>query len=100
MVEVCYNKNVTKALLNVFQDINLDQSLLWTPGMTLSRSLFFFSYILLISLFYYYCPEWHEQSRRRQFFEDFAGDNNFDPLDPNNWYSQLRSNIMANKVHH
>lgn len=34
---------------------------------------------------------------RRKFFEDYAKKNNFDPLNPENWYSRTKD-IMETKV--
>jgi hypothetical protein len=36
---------------------------------------------------------------RKKFFEDYAAANEFDPLVPENWYSQSRQNILASKVY-
>jgi hypothetical protein len=35
---------------------------------------------------------------RRKFFENFAAENGFDPLNPRNWHSLPREKIMAAKV--
>lgn len=35
---------------------------------------------------------------RKKFFENFAKKKGFDPLEPENWYSQPLSNFMAEKV--
>ena len=37
-------------------------------------------------------------SSRKKFFEDYASTNGFDPLIPENWYSQSRQQILAFKV--
>lgn len=39
-----------------------------------------------------------DKNNRRKFFEDYARDNDFDPLVASNWYSQTRNHIMAYKV--
>lgn len=35
---------------------------------------------------------------RRKFFEDYASENQFDPLVPENWYYQSIDNIISKKV--
>jgi hypothetical protein len=37
-------------------------------------------------------------ANRRQFFENYAEENGFDPLNPKNWYAQPTEKIMAVKV--
>jgi hypothetical protein len=37
-------------------------------------------------------------TKRRKFFEDYAEANNFDPLIPENWYSQPTDKVRATKV--
>jgi hypothetical protein len=41
---------------------------------------------------------WDKSAERRHFFEDYAKENGFDPLIPDNWYSQSRDKIMSTKV--
>jgi hypothetical protein len=41
---------------------------------------------------------WHKMKNRRRFFEEYAKENGFDPLNPKNWYSQPRKKIEAKKV--
>eukprot|EP00026_Physarum_polycephalum_P001627 Phypoly_transcript_01629.p1 GENE.Phypoly_transcript_01629~~Phypoly_transcript_01629.p1 ORF type:complete len:1030 (-),score=139.53 Phypoly_transcript_01629:75-3164(-) len=38
---------------------------------------------------------WHEIANRRKFFENYARENKFDPLNPNNWYAQPKQKFMA-----
>eukprot|EP00026_Physarum_polycephalum_P001467 Phypoly_transcript_01469.p1 GENE.Phypoly_transcript_01469~~Phypoly_transcript_01469.p1 ORF type:complete len:1107 (+),score=182.36 Phypoly_transcript_01469:326-3322(+) len=42
-------------------------------------------------------PELHEIGNRRKFFEDYAHTHGFEPLVPENWYSQTRDSILATK---
>lgn len=37
---------------------------------------------------------------RRSLFEKYAEENEFDPLIPENWYSQPRNKILAYKVYY
>jgi hypothetical protein len=41
---------------------------------------------------------WNNAAARRKFFEDYAKENGFDPLDPNNWYKISRYKLMALQV--
>jgi hypothetical protein len=41
--------------------------------------------------------DWKDPENRRKFFEDFARENNFDPLIPENWQSRYES-IISEKV--
>eukprot|EP00026_Physarum_polycephalum_P001950 Phypoly_transcript_01954.p1 GENE.Phypoly_transcript_01954~~Phypoly_transcript_01954.p1 ORF type:complete len:900 (+),score=97.26 Phypoly_transcript_01954:131-2830(+) len=40
---------------------------------------------------------WHELRHRRKYFENFAKEHNFDPLNPSNWYSLSKQNVKALK---
>eukprot|EP00026_Physarum_polycephalum_P002046 Phypoly_transcript_02050.p1 GENE.Phypoly_transcript_02050~~Phypoly_transcript_02050.p1 ORF type:complete len:789 (+),score=103.44 Phypoly_transcript_02050:501-2867(+) len=61
-------------LLSLFPDIGLDPNLL---------------------------PEsWRKTHKRRRFFEIFAEKNDFDPLVPENWYSQAKSKILSEEGAH
>lgn len=41
---------------------------------------------------------WHNKDSRRDFFEEYALDSGFDPLDPECWYLESRGNILKKKV--
>lgn len=41
---------------------------------------------------------WKEVENRRKFFEDFAVQNQFNPLQPENWYSVPTVTILKSKV--
>ena len=41
---------------------------------------------------------WKESSNRRKFFENYAKDQRFDPLVPQNWYNQSKHSLMVAKV--
>lgn len=41
---------------------------------------------------------WKESARRREFFERYAKDNNFDPLIPENWYNINFGGFFSLKV--
>lgn len=55
-------------------------------------------YIFLI-FNYYYSAVWPEESKRKQFFENYAKENEFDPLICENWYFQSPQKIKHKKVH-
>eukprot|EP00026_Physarum_polycephalum_P000846 Phypoly_transcript_00847.p1 GENE.Phypoly_transcript_00847~~Phypoly_transcript_00847.p1 ORF type:complete len:1309 (+),score=236.62 Phypoly_transcript_00847:226-3927(+) len=68
-----YNGSISRALSQVFPEIGLEPHKMWAP------------------------PDWTEAETRRKFFEDFARENGFDPLNPENWYHQSRDKIMERK---
>eukprot|EP00026_Physarum_polycephalum_P000813 Phypoly_transcript_00814.p1 GENE.Phypoly_transcript_00814~~Phypoly_transcript_00814.p1 ORF type:complete len:797 (+),score=105.00 Phypoly_transcript_00814:1557-3947(+) len=73
---VAYHGNsIAKALLDLFPEIGLDDMKL------ISRS-------------------WSEPSNRRRFFERYAKNHSFDPLNPENWYAQSQNKILVTKGAH
>eukprot|EP00026_Physarum_polycephalum_P002735 Phypoly_transcript_02743.p1 GENE.Phypoly_transcript_02743~~Phypoly_transcript_02743.p1 ORF type:complete len:836 (+),score=105.65 Phypoly_transcript_02743:77-2584(+) len=69
-----YYTGLSDALMDIFPEIGLEPSHFPTPDM------------------------WYDDLKnRRKFFEEYAKGNQFDPLDPMNWYSQSRKNILAKK---
>eukprot|EP00026_Physarum_polycephalum_P001037 Phypoly_transcript_01038.p1 GENE.Phypoly_transcript_01038~~Phypoly_transcript_01038.p1 ORF type:complete len:1240 (+),score=185.34 Phypoly_transcript_01038:28-3720(+) len=68
-----FHKNsISRALVDLFPDIAFDKSkFLSSP--------------------------WSNPDNRRNFFERYASENNFDPLVPLNWYLQSKRNILAAK---
>eukprot|EP00026_Physarum_polycephalum_P002151 Phypoly_transcript_02156.p1 GENE.Phypoly_transcript_02156~~Phypoly_transcript_02156.p1 ORF type:complete len:735 (+),score=101.72 Phypoly_transcript_02156:694-2898(+) len=56
--------SISRALLDLFPEIGFDKSKFWN------------------------LPLWNKPSRRRKFFENFAKENNFDPLNAHVWYQQ------------
>jgi len=75
-----YNGSVVKALTHLFPTVNFDTS----------------KFLFLPKNF------WQEAKNRRDFFTNFAADNNFDPLLPDNWYkispAQLKQAKYADAV--
>eukprot|EP00026_Physarum_polycephalum_P001631 Phypoly_transcript_01633.p1 GENE.Phypoly_transcript_01633~~Phypoly_transcript_01633.p1 ORF type:complete len:1064 (+),score=132.57 Phypoly_transcript_01633:31-3192(+) len=69
-----YNGSVVRALAALFPNLSFDKS-----------------------KFHYPNQIWQQEGNRRKLFEQYALANNFDPLKPNNWYSQSRTNIIAFK---
>ena len=66
-------------------------------------SLLFSLLFHLIFLYYHsYSPHlaelWNDPIRRRKYFENYARANDFDPLVPDNWYSQSKDKIVGMKV--
>ena len=45
-----------------------------------------------------YLDMWDGEIQRRNFFENYASANDFDPLVPDNWYAQPKDKIMSYKV--
>eukprot|EP00026_Physarum_polycephalum_P001458 Phypoly_transcript_01460.p1 GENE.Phypoly_transcript_01460~~Phypoly_transcript_01460.p1 ORF type:complete len:826 (+),score=126.37 Phypoly_transcript_01460:385-2862(+) len=71
---IFYHKNsVARALLDLFPEVSFDKTKLY------ARS------------------AWHLESSRKQFFENYAATNGFNPLDPEQWYFQARNKIMTTK---
>eukprot|EP00026_Physarum_polycephalum_P000662 Phypoly_transcript_00663.p1 GENE.Phypoly_transcript_00663~~Phypoly_transcript_00663.p1 ORF type:complete len:1097 (+),score=133.55 Phypoly_transcript_00663:927-4217(+) len=76
LVRNFYQRQVTKALLDVYPDIGLEREKL---------------FIHISSSF------WAVVKNRRTFFDEFAKENAFDPLVPSNWYNVPRHKIVAKK---
>eukprot|EP00026_Physarum_polycephalum_P001914 Phypoly_transcript_01917.p1 GENE.Phypoly_transcript_01917~~Phypoly_transcript_01917.p1 ORF type:complete len:811 (+),score=69.95 Phypoly_transcript_01917:211-2643(+) len=74
MVMAYHNNDITKALQDLFPDIGID------------------SYKFQLRQNY-----WTNPLNRRKFFESYAKLNGIDPLNPEHWYSQPISKIMAFK---
>jgi len=72
-----YNSSIPKALSSLFPDIGLD-----------------------ITKFHNQLNFWDKSDNQLRFFESYADKYNFDPLNPNNWYSQSKRKIMAIKGAH
>lgn len=43
---------------------------------------------------------WGDRGNQRKFFEDFAAANKFDPLIPDNWYTEAAATIQARIFEH
>jgi hypothetical protein len=41
---------------------------------------------------------YNDRANRRRYFEDYAKENGFDPLVPENWYMQPKFKLAAKKV--
>jgi hypothetical protein len=44
---------------------------------------------------FFEAPKWQEVGKRRKFFENYAKENGFDPLSPENWYLQPIKKILS-----
>lgn len=55
--------------------------------------------LFIYYLFTIFAAVWPERKTRRNFFEKYAKENNFDALIPDNWYSQSRTKLTNSKVH-
>lgn len=65
--------------------------------MYVSSRLFSFSFLFLKIIIFIPAP-FANSSARRQFFGEYAQTKGFDPLDPENWYSQSKEGIMSTTV--
>ena len=86
-----------EALLSLFPNIGLVRSKLY-PTCTFSPlpPLLCSSPLLLTNRFGLYLDT---KQDKIQFFENYAKENHFDPLQPEHWYLQPTAKIMAFKVH-
>eukprot|EP00026_Physarum_polycephalum_P003118 Phypoly_transcript_03127.p1 GENE.Phypoly_transcript_03127~~Phypoly_transcript_03127.p1 ORF type:complete len:674 (+),score=87.16 Phypoly_transcript_03127:242-2263(+) len=71
-----HNKNIRRALIDLFPNIGLDKPHFWDKA--------------------HEAVDWHEPKRRREFFENFAKKNHFNPFQAENWYPLLNS-VSAEK---
>jgi hypothetical protein len=96
-----HQNNLAHALIELFPNLNLDIPRLHSGRTFLSISLSLSPLLLsspLLSPQSYYAEIWPTRENMRKFFEEYAKENSFDPLNPNNWYSISRSKIFASKV--
>lgn len=94
-----YDDELPQALLALFPEIGLDKSKLQVLCMLFAL----FTKMLCVSNNPPPTPLialWHKEQNRRAFFEAYAHENAFYPLDPVNWYMQPLANIRSYKVSH
>lgn len=60
-------------------------------------SFIFFIIIIVINIIVF-SAEWNDEERRREALETYARDHAFDPLIPQNWYSQSRDKLNSIEV--
>jgi hypothetical protein len=51
-----------------------------------------------LSITFLFFADWSDKRNRRKFFEDYARDHAFDPMDPEAWYKQTKKRILAAQV--
>lgn len=78
--------------MDIFPDIGLNKSKLMASS---KKSKFI---ILFYLLTFGSGKNWKDINYRRSFFIDLAKKNNFDPLDPHNWYSLPTAEFLSAKV--
>ena len=95
-----FGGSVVQALLAAFPNIGFDSNKFKSAGT-------FTSFFLLSSpipsyLFTFSVGEWSDEDRRREVFAQFARDHNFEPLNPDMWYSQSKEKLLSHQVpfHH
>lgn len=81
---------MAQALVSLFPEIDFDKVKMWAHGI-------FFIFLLLLVINTYF-KTFKASQNRRQFFEEFASENKFDPLINTNWYSVPLENIMRKQV--
>eukprot|EP00026_Physarum_polycephalum_P001049 Phypoly_transcript_01050.p1 GENE.Phypoly_transcript_01050~~Phypoly_transcript_01050.p1 ORF type:complete len:906 (+),score=142.25 Phypoly_transcript_01050:476-3193(+) len=72
-----FSGNIPNAISDSFPNIGLDPSQFQSPDLLDPRNF------------------WNVEKNRRKFFEDFAANNNFDPLLPENWYSIAKRQLLV-----
>ena len=89
-----HNNSISKTLVDLYPAIGLDRSKFKT------HKCMFALKTLLLSLIYIsiWTDEWITVEKRRAFFETYAKDNRFNPLEPSNWYAQSTSKLLNTKV--
>lgn len=94
-----HSDSVSKALQSLFPNIGLDRTkfiaLCNLPFIIILFIYFVIGEKLLICILQ---AKWHDAGYRRKFFEDYAAENNFDPLVSSNWYTQPIEKILALQV--
>jgi hypothetical protein len=83
---------VAQALLDLYPYIGLDKSRM--GSLSCVQLILFFHYLTKQLLL----ASWSDINVRRKFFEDYASDNGFDPLVPDQWYTQPLNKILSAKV--
>jgi len=68
-----HNKDLSRSLMDLFPNIGLQKSKFQGPYLE------------------------HDITHRKNFFVNFAEENAFDPLYPDNWYKQVKEKIMSTK---
>lgn len=84
-----YYSSTIQALMDSFPNIGMDPS-----KFPVVPSMFFGvvqDFVLIVTGSY-----WQNPNNRKKFFLEIAEENNFDPLDPNAWYS-LRPDLIMHK---
>jgi hypothetical protein len=79
-------------LIELFPDIGLDKSQLW------HRRTFKIRFHSSLKSYVFASEMWEDRKTQRVLFEKFAAVHNFDPYNPEAWYSQSKEQIMAFKV--
>eukprot|EP00026_Physarum_polycephalum_P002873 Phypoly_transcript_02882.p1 GENE.Phypoly_transcript_02882~~Phypoly_transcript_02882.p1 ORF type:complete len:833 (+),score=72.23 Phypoly_transcript_02882:121-2619(+) len=75
-----YHQNsASRALLDLFPDIGLNQDKLWPEKLSQNTLML------------------HVKAKSIQIFEKYARENRFDPLNPSAWVSQTKKRVLSNK---
>ena len=85
-----YDNSLSKALVDLFPDIGMEEIKFQVPGMSLYT--------------HYYSPlskhilEWRDITTRRRFFEDYASKHGIDPTNLDDWYTSPLSSKELPRV--
>lgn len=90
-----YSNNYVKAIIHAYPELSLDQSKFhFLPSTFHYNFIFFFRFYNL-----FLAQHWLDARNRRKFFETFARQHSFDPLDPEGWYQNISSErLFSTKV--
>jgi hypothetical protein len=87
-----YNGSLIKALLTHYPNSGLDVAKFSAlPSM--------YSFLQMLNVYNFYAENyWQNGENRKRFFEIFAHEHGFDPLNPECWYEITRDHIKKTKV--
>ena len=93
-----HHSSVSRALLDLFPELALDETVLRNPRSKLSSLLFFQFYSLHLFFDLHTIGFWNDPANRRIFFENYAKKYKFEVKDPDNWYMQDAERMFAQRV--
>lgn len=72
----------------------------WLNFLVISKYFIIYLRIIIINFYFilFFLASWRGVESRKIFFESYAKVHGFDPLIPENWYSQHTKSILSTKV--
>lgn len=86
-----HNESLSAALINLFPELNLKERGFATDKGELLLLLLFILFLLIFQP----PAAWGSLARQRNFFDEFASTNQFDPLDVEKWYYVTHKEIVT-----